>query len=91
MEMITATWKITGIFNADAQKVAEEINKIGDEWFVKPNNFIKVLEGNYNDLHETGTTQKPERRPKQYTTAEEYRPPKPSKTVEELKALVEQI
>ena len=61
------------------------------DWFVKPNNFIKVLEGNYNDLHETGTTQKPERRPKQYTTAEEYRPPKPSKTVEELQALVEQI
>ena len=61
------------------------------DWFVKPNNFIKVLEWNYNDLHETGAAQKPERRPKQYVTAEEYKPPKPSKTVEDLKALIEQI
>lgn len=61
------------------------------DWFVKPNNFIKVLEGNYNDLHETGAAQKPKRRPKQYVTAEEYKPPKPSKTVEELKALVDKI
>ena len=61
------------------------------DWFVKPNNFIKVLEGNYNDLHDTGATQKPERRPKQYVTADEYRPPKSSKTVEELQALVDKI
>ena len=61
------------------------------DWFVKPNNFIKVLEGNYNDLHDTGATQKPERRPKQYVTADEYRPPKPSKTVEDLKALIDKI
>ena len=57
------------------------------DWFVKPNNFIKVLEGNYNDLHETGAAQKP----KQYTTAQEYKKPAAAKTLEELQALVDKI
>lgn len=61
------------------------------DWFVKPNNFIKVLEGNYNDLHDTGATTKPERRQKQYTTAAEYDPPKPTKTAEQLWAAVDKI
>lgn len=36
------------------------------EWFVKPNNFIKVLEGNYSAKQE---------KPKQYTTAAQYSAP----------------
>lgn len=45
-------------------------------WFVKPANFVKVLEGNYNDLFESRGKLEP--RPKQYTTADNYKPPKPT-------------
>ena len=47
--MITATWKITGIFNADAQKVAEEINKIGDE--VTPDQIVEAARDESTELH----------------------------------------
>jgi hypothetical protein len=54
------------------------------DWFVKPNNFIKVLEGNYNELHEPDTSQGNSRKPKQYTTAENYQAPKAPDTVQDL-------
>ena len=54
------------------------------DWFVKPNNFIKVLEGNYNDLHEPDTSQGKGQNPKQYTTAENYKPPKAQDTLQDL-------
>ena len=54
------------------------------DWFVKPNNFIKVLEGNYNELHERDTSHGNSRKPKQYTTAENYKPPKAPDTVQDL-------
>ena len=54
------------------------------DWFVKPNNFIKVLEGNYNDLHEPDAGHGNSRKPKQYTTAENYKPPKAPDTVQDL-------
>ena len=54
------------------------------DWFVKPNNFIKVLEGNYNDLHEPDAGHGNSRKPKQYTTAENYKAPKAPDTVQDL-------
>ena len=54
------------------------------DWFVKPNNFIKVLEGNYNDLHEPDTSQGKGQKPKQYTTAENYQAPKAPDTLQDL-------
>ena len=54
------------------------------DWFVKPNNFIKVLEGNYNDLHEPDTSQGKGQKPKQYTTAENYHTPKAPDSVQDL-------
>ena len=54
------------------------------DWFVKPNNFIKVLEGNYNDLHEPDAGQGKGQNPKQYTTAENYKPPKAQDTLQDL-------
>lgn len=40
------------------------------DWFIRPNNFPKVLDGNYDD----GSTAPSKK--KQYTTAAEYNPPK---------------
>ena len=54
------------------------------DWFVKPNNFIKVLEGNYNDLHEPDAGQGKGQKPKQYTTAENYQAPKAPDTLQDL-------
>ena len=54
------------------------------EWFVKPNNFPKVLEGNYDNRTQPG-------RRRQYTTAAEYTPPKPAVSPDELKRLTDQI
>ena len=55
------------------------------DWFVKPNNFIKVLEGNYNELHEPDAGQgKTGQKPKQYTTAENYQAPKAPDNVQDL-------
>ena len=57
------------------------------DWFVRPNNFPKVLEGNYDnrDIRPSGN-----RRP---VTAAEYTPPVPSKTdtIEDLRAKIQSI
>ena len=50
------------------------------EWFVKPNNFTKVLEGNYDSLQKETQTKKPGK----VVTAADYEPPKATKSVEEL-------
>ena len=47
--MITATWKMNGIFNADAQKVAEEIHAIGDE--VTPDQIVEAARDESTELH----------------------------------------
>lgn len=84
-------------------KVLEAIEKVGRsdflkgqsrdgwtitfEWFVKPNNFVKVLEGNFDNRADPG----PPKKNSKYTTAAEYQAPKPSKTVAELYAAIDKI
>lgn len=51
------------------------------DWFIKPNNFPKVLDGNYSD------NQKPA---KKYTTNADYKPPKPT-NMGDLRKLVDMI
>ena len=57
------------------------------EWFVRPNNFPKVLEGNYDNRTEA----KPQKKSSKYTTAAEYQPPKPAASVEDLYKLIDKI
>ena len=53
------------------------------DWFIKPNNFPKVLDGNYE------SDQQPQQKRKQYTTAAEYTAPKPNKT--EMNNIIENL
>lgn len=46
------------------------------DWFVKPNNFVKVLEGNFDDK-DIQPTQQPKKK-RQYVTGAEYTAPKPT-------------
>ena len=57
------------------------------DWFSRPNNFPKVVNGNYQNKGQ------PMQKPKsgKYTTAADYNPPKPKQTVEQIRALVDQI
>ena len=57
------------------------------DWFSRPNNFPKVVNGNYQNKGQ------PMQKPKsgKYTTAADYNPPKPKQTVEQIKALVDKI
>ena len=57
------------------------------EWFVRPNNFPKVLEGNYDNRAEPV----PQKKSSKYTTAAEYQAPKPASTVEDLYKLIDKI
>lgn len=57
------------------------------EWFVRPNNFPKVLEGNYDNRAEPA----PQRKSSKYTTAAEYQAPKPAASVEDLYKLIDKI
>ena len=57
------------------------------DWFSRPNNFLKVVNGNYKNKDQP--VQKP--KPGKYTTAADYTPPKPAKTVEDILALVDKI
>lgn len=57
------------------------------EWFVRPNNFPKVLEGNYDNRAEPA----PQKKSSKYTTAAEYQAPKPASTVEDLYKLIDKI
>ena len=55
------------------------------EWFVKPNNFVKILEGNYaNKAPAPG-------KPKQYTTAAEYSAPNGTIDREKLNRVADMI
>ena len=47
--MITNTWKINGVFNADANKVAAEITSIGDE--VTPQQIVDKARDSSTELH----------------------------------------
>ena len=47
--MITATWKMPGIFKADPQKVAEEITAIGDD--VTPEQVVEAARDESSELH----------------------------------------
>ena len=47
--MIIATWKMPGLFKADAQKVAEEINSIGNE--VTPEQIVEMAKNENTELH----------------------------------------
>ena len=57
------------------------------DWFSRPNNFLKIVNGNYQNKDQ------PAQKPKssKYTTAADYTPPKPAKTVEDILALVDKI
>lgn len=57
------------------------------DWFSRPNNFPKVVNGNYQNKGQP--IQKP--KPGKYTTAADYTPPKQTKTVEDILALVDKI
>lgn len=47
--MITHTWKMPGIFKADAQKVGEEIRALGDE--VTPQQLVEAAKDESTELH----------------------------------------
>lgn len=47
--MIIATWKMPGLFKADAQKVAEEIKSIGDE--VTAEQIVELARDEETELH----------------------------------------
>lgn len=47
--MITHTWKMPGIFKADAQKVGEEISALGDE--VTPQQLVEAARDESTELH----------------------------------------
>ena len=47
--MTTATWKINGIFKADAQKVADEIDALGEE--VTPEQLVEAAKDKKSELH----------------------------------------
>ena len=47
--MITAAWKIDGIFKADPQKVAYEISALGDE--VTPDELVNAAKNEQSELH----------------------------------------
>lgn len=47
--MIISSWKMPGIFNADPQKVAEEILSIGDE--VTPAQIVEMARNEETELH----------------------------------------
>lgn len=47
--MIIATWKMPGVFKADAQKVAEEIKCIGEE--VTPEQIVEAAKDVNSELH----------------------------------------
>lgn len=52
------------------------------DWFVKPNNFVKVLEGNFDDK-DIQPPQQPKKK-RQYVTGAEYTAPKPTVSDDEL-------
>lgn len=47
--MIVATWKTKGLYNASAQKVAEEIAELGD--CVKPSEIVDKARNEESELH----------------------------------------
>lgn len=57
------------------------------EWFVRPNNFPKVLEGNYDNRPEP----EPPKKGSKYTTAADYKPPKQPASVDDLYKLIDKI
>ena len=56
------------------------------DWFSRPNNFPKVVNGNYQDK----SSPHPEK-PRRYTTAAEYVPPKQAQSIDDIRALIDKI
>ena len=56
------------------------------DWFSRPNNFPKVVNGNYQDK----SSPQPEK-PRRYTTAAEYVPPKQVQSIDDIRALIDKI
>ena len=48
-KMITASWKVSGLFKADPQKVAEEIKMIGEE--ITPDQIVEAAKDKSTELH----------------------------------------
>ena len=59
------------------------------EWFVKPNNFPKILEGNFDNLQKE--EQQQAKKPRKYVTAEEYDPPGKDVDADEIWKRIDQI
>ena len=51
--MITATWKLNGLFKADPQKVYEEIQTLGDE--ITPDQIVEAAKNKKSELHKCFT------------------------------------
>lgn len=51
--MITATWKLNGLFKADPQKVYEEINLLGEE--ITPDQIVEAAKNKKSELHKCFT------------------------------------
>ena len=60
--------------------------RINLDWFSRPNNFPKVVNGNYQDK----SSPQPEK-PRRYTTAAEYVPPKQAQSIDDIRALIDKI
>ena len=56
------------------------------DWFSRPNNFPKVVNGNYQDK----SSPQPEK-PRRYTTAAEYVPPKQVQSIDDIRAFIDKI
>ena len=56
------------------------------DWFSRPNNFPKVVNGNYQDK----SSPQPEK-PRKYTTAAEYVSPKQAQSIDDIRALIDKI
>ena len=56
------------------------------DWFSRPNNFPKVVNGNYQDKSSPQSE-----KPRKYTTAAEYVPPKQAQSIDDIRALIDKI
>ena len=46
---IIATWRMPGVFNADAQAVCDELRQLGDEF--SPADVVEKAKDNFTELH----------------------------------------
>lgn len=59
------------------------------DWFVRPNNFLNIVNGKYENREKPDN--EPPKKRRQYTTAAEYKPPAPKMTPEDIRKQIEKI